>query len=250
VWHRLPRTVVGVAPHTSPVRDGYGAHVSGGMRVRGGTGEVIVAGHGVETAGWGMIILCAYLCSIISRNGARLGTVCGRDGRWWGGSPACAPERGKGPSAGAGWGTCGCPARAAMTSSGIRRSTSRRTTSGTGPTARGSRPAGRGRHPTAPGSRPAGRGRHPTARGSRPAGRGRQSSATCLVWVAGYGNGDQGPGSGAGARVASLDRAFSASGSPSSSRMVRALCQASRAWAGWAAAWWVSPRRIRVVASP
>jgi hypothetical protein len=143
--------------HYLPPRDGYGAHVSGGMRVGGGTGEVIVAGNGVEIAGWGMIILCAYLCSIISRNGARLGTGCGRGGRWSGGSPACAPERGRGPSAGAGWGTCGCPARAAMTSSGIRRSTSRRTTSGTGP----------------------------TAPGSRPAGRERQSGAGCPMWVAG-----------------------------------------------------------------
>jgi hypothetical protein len=74
-----------------------------------------------------MIILCPYLCSITSRTGARSVTPCGRARRTSAGSPACARRPGNEPDGA----TCGCRATPATTSSGRRRSTSRRTTSPT-----------------------------------------------------------------------------------------------------------------------
>jgi hypothetical protein len=75
---------------------------------------------------------CPYLCSIIGLSDARSGTRSSRECRSGSaGCPACARRPGRRSSAAAAWGTCGCCARRVTGSSGARRSTSRRTTSGT-----------------------------------------------------------------------------------------------------------------------
>ena len=80
---------------------------------------------------WGMSILCLYLCSITSLIAARSATGCGPEWRKSGGSLACAPRRRKKTSGAGAWGICGWRATPAATSSGARRSTSRRMTSTT-----------------------------------------------------------------------------------------------------------------------
>ena len=122
---RCPTAVVSVSA-PEPAHDG--CRISGQLHA---AVAVRTSPARLKMVPWGMRILCLYLCSITSLIAARSVTGCGPGWRKSGGSRACARRRRKKTSGAGAWGICGWRATPAATSSGGRRSTSRRMTSAT-----------------------------------------------------------------------------------------------------------------------